>query len=322
MSTGSMEGGETATLRETAHAWRVLMADEPSGEDRRAFSAWLEESSEHRRAYDRATSVWDAMRGLKLEARRQRRRRSLSWAGGALAAGIAAFFVFAPQLQPPTAEPDPLRLRTAQGEVRVVTLDDDTVLTLGGASELRVVFTDAERRAVVLRGDVYLDVTTDTSRPFVVSAGATEIRVVGTAFSVRQDGTGTAVQVSEGRVQVLGTRTADSDPGSKALLSAGQSVRASLRGELGAARSVDGDDVAAWRSGRLIFDGAPLHEVVSTLDRYFAATVELGYTVRRDEAISATLKTDDLDGSLEMLSAIFELELDRDGSRVVLRDED
>ena len=311
-------------MREAAHAWRVLMADKPSDDDRRNFKLWLDERPEHRAAYARATTLWRAMGALDLERRRQRRSRIAVWAGGAAAACFAALLIVTPHNQRLEEEPASRRLQTAQGELRTITLDDQSEVTLGGDSEIRITYSSAERRASLVRGDAYLDVAKDTSRPFLVRAGGIEIRVVGTAFSVRQSGNGTAVEVSEGRVRVSGASAHASkkerDDTSEAMLTAGQTLRANLRGELSVAGTVAADNVAAWRTGRLIFNGTPLRDVVRTLDRYSASRIELGYTPRDSEAISATLRADDIDASLAMLSEIFGLQVERDKERAVLQE--
>lgn len=307
------------TLREAAHAWRVRMADEPSPEDHRAFEAWLEADVTHRRAYARANAVWAAMQTLGAERQRRRHKRPRLWTSVAIAAGIAAVLILLPAVDTQAPQPESLSIQTAQGELHTMDLEDGTSITLGGDSEVRVFLTERERRAVLLRGDVFLEVAPDSNRPFLVNSGAVNVRVVGTAFSVRRDSEGTAVQVSEGRVEV--TRADGDGPKSASeTLVAGQGIRANLRGNLEEPGVINEHDVAAWRSGRLVFAGAPLREVVATLNRYSEAKIELGDSAHRDAAISAVLGVGDLDSSLAMLTTIFDLEIAREANRIVLRD--
>ncbi|MEJ1964547.1 MAG: FecR domain-containing protein [Gammaproteobacteria bacterium] len=73
---------------------------------------------------------------------------------------------------------------------------------LNSSAALDVRFTGEARRVVLARGEVFFDVTHNPDLPFIVQAGSGEVRVLGTAFSVRRDGDDLLVTVERGRVQV------------------------------------------------------------------------------------------------------------------------
>ena len=65
------------------------------------------------------------------------------------------------------------------------TLADGTRIWVNSASEVR--FPDrftGEKRVIYMKGEVYLEVAHDASRPFVVHAGENEVRVLGTKFNL------------------------------------------------------------------------------------------------------------------------------------------
>jgi FecR-like protein len=80
----------------------------------------------------------------------------------------------------------------------------DSQLTLAPASELRVSGNDTSGWFLALeRGRVDCQVKPRRERPpFVVIAGETRIKVLGTRFSVAQEADGTEITVDEGRVSV------------------------------------------------------------------------------------------------------------------------
>jgi ferric-dicitrate binding protein FerR (iron transport regulator) len=66
-------------------------------------------------------------------------------------------------------------------------------------------------RGVKLSGEAFFDVTPDAQKPFVIEAGNTETRVVGTSFNIREDRTTGKVEVSvvSGKVKFKAMMNAD-----------------------------------------------------------------------------------------------------------------
>ena len=96
------------------------------------------------------------------------------------------------------------RFSTGKGETKVVALKDGSVVTLNTASEIRVNYSDAVRAVELVRGEALFDVAKNKARPFVVAAGDTSVRVVGTSFTVRHfDAAPVQVLVREGIVEVF-----------------------------------------------------------------------------------------------------------------------
>ena len=96
------------------------------------------------------------------------------------------------------------RFSTGKGETKVIALKDGSVVTLNTASEIQVNYSDALRSVELIRGEALFDVAKNKARPFVVAAGDTSVRVVGTSFTVRHlDATPVQVLVREGIVDVF-----------------------------------------------------------------------------------------------------------------------
>jgi ferric-dicitrate binding protein FerR (iron transport regulator) len=138
------------------------------------------------------------------------------WLGAAFAAAAALAlwlrFLTEPVPSAALASALPAPASTSEpAETHIATTDAPTRTTLGGAaltlaarSEVRVAGSDAGGWLVRLaRGQVDCEVAPRHGRPpFVVLAGSTRVTVVGTRFTVIQDGPGARVHVSEGRVKV------------------------------------------------------------------------------------------------------------------------
>lgn len=152
-----------------------------------------------------------------------------------------------------------------KGEYRV-TLADGSTVHLNSESELRfpTAFTGKERR-VYLKGEGYFEVERDTARPFVVAAGKTEVRVLGTRFNVNAYDAEevTRTTLVEGKVSV-----GDSVAGKAVVLSPGWQAEW-RRGNV-SSRKVNVKAVVAWIDGKFYFEeGATLEEITEQLRRWY-----------------------------------------------------
>jgi transmembrane sensor len=210
-------------------------------------------------------------------------RRPWTVAAAAAAVVIAAAFVTWWQLDRGSI------YATAIGERRSIALADGSTMELGARSRVRVGFSHEERDVELLGGQALFSIAKDPSRPFVVRTDDTRVRAVGTQFDVHRRSSGTTVTVLEGRVAVLAeskssvpfTASSATTPQDRALyVSAGEQVivaAAPTHTAAGAAlarnpelRAIDVDraDHPAWVGRTLIFENAPLSDVVEEFNRY------------------------------------------------------
>ena len=90
---------------------------------------------------------------------------------------------------------------TAHGEIRVIPLEDGSVLTLNTASKVQVSLGEKRRDIRLIAGEAFFKVAKDHSRPFIVNTGERLVQAVGTAFSVRSFDDAVRVRVREGRIR-------------------------------------------------------------------------------------------------------------------------
>lgn len=158
---------------------------------------------------------------------------------------------------------------TRKGEMRVVNLDDGSILTLNTASRVMVRYTQSRRTVRLEHGEALFEVARDPQRPFVVEAGATEVRAVGTTFSVtRLESAPVGVLVREGAVDVV-RRDAPTDQPARVLANMRALAAPAAPGiELAAVNAAAAERELAWREGRLAFEGEALAEAADRFGRY------------------------------------------------------
>lgn len=282
-------------LADEAMAWVLrLTSGEAGAEDRAAFVAWRDQSPEHARALAEARDLWTDL-GPALVADQERRsaqtltredaagrRRSTGaarrwsveagaraltmpqrarraslpvWAQTAAAAVITLCLGVA-LIDRPFSD-----LRTGGGVTESAVLADGSRVELAPDSALDVdIGVSGERVVTLVRGEAMFDVAHDASRPFIVRSGQGQVRVLGTAFSVRRTGGMSRVTVTRGKVEVTSGAT-------KRTLTPDRTVIYGLT-SIGGVQAVDAQAATAWTQRRLIFENRSLGDVVAEIDRF------------------------------------------------------
>ncbi len=277
-------------LREEARAWLTLFyTEETSDQDRARFSAWLRQSDLHAEAFAEAEKLWGQLAYASETLTEQsdfqqptepkdvniaplQKPKALFLARKTVIAAIAACFLavvggLSVTWEAPTSVS---YYQTALGEVKEVTLDDGTKLTLNAAANAEVHMSDKERQ-VLLKGGGFFDVVPDQGRPFRVVVAGTEVRVLGTAFDVWEGPYSVRVSVTEGAVEVAG-KSAEarekSETDTPVRLTAGEEVVTTLSGWPDKVKRFNPEATLAWREGHLIYIDAPLVDIVADANRY------------------------------------------------------
>ena len=152
-----------------------------------------------------------------------------------------------------------------QGEFQVV-LADGSKVYLNSESEIRypTFFAGGERR-VYLKGEAFFEVTSDTSRPFIVNVGEMDVRVLGTRFNVNAYVPERAIRTTlvSGKVRV-----SDREDKAAVVLEPGQQAVWKKNGLT--MREVDALAVSAWVDGKFYFEeGMTLEEITEQLQRCY-----------------------------------------------------
>ncbi len=234
----------------------------------------------------------------KAQSARQRRRKQAL--GGGLAVLLLAVTVW-------SFDPawDSQNVRTAVGQRDNLQLADGSRVMLNGATQLRIERRLRSRQIELLAGEATFTVEHD-DEPFIVRSQGVLVRDIGTVFNVRSDERGVAVAVLEGAVEV------SSGQSPVRRLNGGQQLQA-RKGRVGAAETADLDRVTAWQHGKLRFDGTPLSDVISDIQRYHAAPVRLADPRLGSLRVSGEFDSDAVDTLLDLLPAILPVMLARGG---------
>lgn len=200
---------------------------------------------------------------------------------------------------------------TGIGEQRLVQLADGSRVRLDTDTRLSVRLTGKARRIRLERGQAFFDVAHDATRPFVVDAGAADVRALGTRFDVRRDSGLVRVTLVQGSVEVRPAAAA----ARPVVLRPGEQVTAD--GGLSPPRRIDVTAATSWTDGRIIFHAVPLNAAVAEVNRYSRRRIVLDAPSVAGEAVTGAFDSGDVDAFVSAVSELHGLRARPEGEDVI-----
>ena len=162
-----------------------------------------------------------------------------------------------------------------KGQIRRVILADKSVLRLNGASQVRVVYEDDNRRAAIGQAEAAFTIMPSARRPFVIAAGDRVIEMrsgeINLLRQTTQRSAKTVLTILEGTARIY-----PQDRAAEGVDGAPDQEISWTDGEAKATvRTVNAANAFAWESHRLAYDKAPLSEVIADLNRYVARPIRI-----------------------------------------------
>lgn len=319
----------TLPVSEQAAEW--LVALDAGGLDaaaKREFLAWLKQSPDHIREFLQLTALHvelvqnpelnqtieelvatatatadvvdlDSANKPEIESSPKRKPRRTWQAAAAvllsvtLAGGYWLTQEFASDFEGPST------YQTALGEQRSIAFDDGSVIVLNTLSNVRVHYTNDQRRVALLAGEVLFDVAKDPDRPFVVDAGSMQLEVLGTRFNVYRQTEETVLTVVEGEVAVLNADQAGAVatlPDPPITATAGQQVVIeNASGVVTQEHIPEASPAIAWIERKLVFKAVPLIEVAEEFNRYNRRPLTINDSGLANRSITGVFNAHDAD---------------------------
>jgi transmembrane sensor len=311
-----------------AAAWLTEKRGGMTSEQEAAFKAWLG-SPENARAFARVERLFDQLEIVKSSDRhgfgahftiRGRKHWALALAASLLVAlgigfGISQFHHRAATASAHTE----LALETGRGEIRAFHLADGSTITLDTASRATVQFDPRSRLVRLDKGKARIAVAIDP-RPFMIEAGAGQVKAGGSTLDVAYDNDRILVSVVQGTASVapLLTNATWVEP-----------VRPVSPGETFAygqafshpttAPTSSTIDATDWPSGWVEYRSVALSALVADANRYAAVPIVVDDRDVGELAVTGRFHLTDTHAVASRLAEVFELQLVRTPDGLHLR---
>jgi len=191
------------------------------------------------------------------------------------------------------------KVYTPNGKPYHVVLTDGTNIELNSNSILTFGLSkQSYNRTVALIGEAFFDVAHNEHAPFTVQSSNLKVKVLGTEFNFSNypENGYTSTTLIEGSVEV-------SNPANKSIVIKPGTQARLYKGENSIdIREVDVQEVVAWTSGRMLFNGEKFIDLIPKLNRWYGIKFILSNHELNDVRYTGTLKKEnDLTHFLQML---------------------
>ena len=332
-------------LREQASLWLVRLQDGLSAGQKIELAHWLDQGDPHREALLEMAAAWDEMGVLEELAgvfpldsavsRQSAQRRPWLAAAASIVAviglALAASTLFfgggnTIQTSPVMVKQSETLYESAIGERSTIHLPDGSIAILNTRSLMTVDFSDTERKVILMRGESHFRVSKDVSRPFVVKAGNSTVRAIGTAFNVFLYGRNSLeVSVEEGTVAVhspsagIAAGVASGTEMRETILSAGEVVAINNReAEVRRLTEIEMTNRLAWQTGMVLFEDERLARVLVELQRYTTTRLLLEDESLGDIRVAGYFKVGDVDALVIALRENFNIDSRREAPNTIV----
>lgn len=169
-------------------------------------------------------------------------------------------------------------------------------------------------RSVNLRGEAYFDIMKDPSRPFIISTGTAEIRVLGTSFNVKEDPSArtTGVFVKSGKVQVKPLNEKE-----ELILTGGQYSEIDRH----SAKIVKLTDpnYLAWKTREFHFQNEQVLNVFKTLEDAYQVKIISKDRDIEDLRLTSSYNKQSIDAILETIAIALNLDIEKKKEKYLVR---
>ena len=174
----------------------------------------------------------------------------------------------------------------------------------------------SDTRQVELEGEAFFEVARDTTRPFIIRAGELNIEVLGTSFNVKAYEVDETVEVTVESGKVAVYRVGDKS--NMVILVRGE--KAVFRKELAELESMKNEDInfKSWKTRKIIFEDTPMSEVVRMINEIYQSDLRLSGSNLDDCPVTTIFDNQSLETVLNVLSSTLDLEISRDGDRIII----
>jgi transmembrane sensor len=167
-------------------------------------------------------------------------------------------------------------------------------------------------------GETYFVVAKDGARPFVVYVGATQVKALGTEFSVRRASEDLQVYVAVGRVALTTSPEGASDD--SVSLEAGMAAKTVTSEALvSQATPTQLEDALSWRTGFVTFHDAELTDAVAEFNRYRSRKIVIVDPTIASLRIAGKFRSSNAEAFLWLLKKGFPVTVEEQERRTVLK---
>lgn len=312
------------------------LAGEASPDERARVEEWITLSGDNRREFDNLKEIWDKVGTVSpefqidldkewnyhktkigLAGEREQKGRSVMPTFLRVAASIVLLIALSVTgyyfLKVKT-------VKTQLAETRELTLPDGSIVTLNALSRLKYDRNfNKKTRRVSLEGEAYFQVHHDASRPFIITTGQAEIKVLGTAFNVKayKNMDDVELVVTEGIVSLYDKN----QPGKVVKATAGERATFNRKSLALSVKPNTDRNVIAWKTRNMVFENEKLDAVMNLIGEVYHKKVVFNNSALRKCTLTTHFENRDLQSVIKVLESTLGITIELKGDVLIVSGE-
>jgi transmembrane sensor len=282
---------------------------------------WLNESPEHRAAFEQANELWETAARLpaSIVPRNPPKQHRGGPASNFIKLAFATTFIALIGTLTLLMHRDG-SLSTGVGEQRMLTLEDGTRISMNTATRLTINYDRRARRVKLTAGEALFEVARRSDWPFIVTVSGRTVTALGTAFVVRRNQHDLAVTLVEGKIAVDSAQPVEhaqplkiATPGQRVTYSSGAGVQ-----DVGRVDHPNVDSLTAWRRGQVVLESSRLADAIAEMNRYSTVRLSMEDEAAGDVRISGVFRAGDSALFARAIAETYHLTVTESGGAIVL----
>jgi transmembrane sensor len=218
-------------------------------------------------------------------------------------------------------------VKTAFGEVKAITLPDQSIVMLNGNSELtyKDSWNDDAQREVWIKGEAYFDVkhiNIDTAHilpahRFIVHGNGIDIQVLGTSFNVKSRRNKTNIALLSGKIEVSYTGSSAIASGGL-VLTPGDYVEYAGQKLLSKKKLVRPHKVATWTVREIAFIDPTLNDIMENLQDNYGYSVNVEDQELLNLRIEGEISVTSVQELLALASSTLGIKIEESGKEIII----
>ena len=194
---------------------------------------------------------------------------------------------------------------TVKGEKKEIHLLDGSTVFLNSNSSITYPENFQEQRNLKLKGEAFFNVKRNSDKPFTITTGEVQTRVLGTSFNIlAYENNNIEVSVNTGKVEVSREKRSE-----KVILTKDQQVH--FKDNLPpSVSSRNSDEFNAWKENIIILNNTSLGQTAKILENWYDIHIEFDQEELKKFSISGKFRDEKLENVLESISIISQVEIE------------
>jgi transmembrane sensor len=208
---------------------------------------------------------------------------------------------------------NPVIYETAFNEQKKVNLSDGSVITLLPETKIRVPasYNKSGRTIIMESGEAGFDVMHNTRKSFIIELGSTQIKDIGTSFTIRKELKSIDVSVSSGKIAFVKLSTRETIE-----VNAGSAITYDVQHErFGEIKAADSMKTA---KRLLSFKNTPLSEVIANIQKVYGKKIVINDGVD-NKTFTGQLDGMSFKGAIRVICTTYGLEYEINDSMYILK---